>query len=240
MKLLAMAKTLITLFTVFFMTCLSVIAISYAEPIMPAAGKPAAVWQEIVTVDGREVILNNDGTWKYLSTDRYVQTKNGTRVRLKDDGSWQYMGNAPLTSNEHVRTTDLDIKLQKVVIETYKKKVQKNTSVKTQTVFYVQFAYSPQAKRTISIKNSDMSLIEVKDNNGKNYPVLSIKAGPKQLQTSTYTTIVVRAEKSPSIWDNVKSMAIVFKIGFLEIETPVTLSQNTIDFDEENVDGFDY
>ena len=235
-----MAKTLITLSTVFILTCLSVIPVSYAEPIMPAAVKPAAVKQEIVTVDGREVILKNDGTWKYLSTDRYVKTKDGARVRLKDDGSWQYMGNVILTSNEHVRTTDLDIKLQKVVIETYKKKVQKNVSVKTQTVFYVRLAYSPQANRNVMIKDSDISLIDVNDNNGKNYPVLSIKAGPKQLQTSTYTTIVVRAEKSPSIWDNVKSMAIVFKTGFLEIETPVTLSQNTIDFDEESVDGFDY
>ena len=235
MKLLPMAKTLFTSSTLFTLASLSVIPVSYAEPV-----KPAAVKQEIVIVDGREVILNSDGTWKYLSTDRYVNTKDGTRVRLKDDGSWQYMGNVPLTSKEQVRTTDLDIKLQKVVIETYKKKSQKNTSVKTQTVFYVHLAYSPQAKRNISINKSDISLIEVKDNNGKNYPVLSIKPGSKQLQANTSTTIVVRAEKSPSIWDNVKSMEIVFNTGFLEIETPVTLSQNTIDFDKENVDGFDY
>lgn len=240
MKSLPMAKTLITSSTLFALTSLSVIHVSYAEPVMPAAVKLVAVKQEIVTVDGREVILNSDGTWKYFSTDRYVNTKDGTRVRLKDDGSWQYMGNAPLTSKEHVRTTDLDIKLQKVVVETYKKKSQKNTSVKTQTVFYVHLAYSPQTKRNISIKKSDISLIEVKDNNGKNYPVLSIKPGSKQLQANTNTTIVVRAEKSPSIWDNVKSMEIVFKTGLLGIETPITLSQNTIDFDEENVDGFDY
>ena len=74
------------------MASLSVISVSYAEPV-----KPVAVKQEIVIVDGREVILNSDGTWKYFSTDRYVNTKDGTRVRLKDDGSWQYMGNAPLT-----------------------------------------------------------------------------------------------------------------------------------------------
>lgn len=235
-----MAKILIKSSTLFALASLSFIPVSYGEPVMSSADKPAAVKQEIVTVDGREVILNSDGTWKYLSTDRYVNTKDGTRIRLKDDGSWQYMGNAPLTSKEQVRTTDLDIKLQKVVIETYKKKSQKNTSVKTQTVFHVHLAYSPQAKRNISIKKSDISLIEVKDNNGKNYPVLSIKPGSKQLQANTNTTIVVRAEKSPSIWNNVKSMEIVFKTGFLGIETPITLSQNTIDFDEEKVDGFDY
>jgi hypothetical protein len=250
MKSLTMAKSLITSTILFILVSLSVIPVSHAEPVSPATVKPAEVKPaevkpaevkpEIVTVDGREVILNDDGTWRFISTDRYVKTKDGISVRLKDDGSWQYMGNVKLTSKEHVQTTDLDIKLQKVVIETYKKKVQKNVSVRTQTVFYVRLAFAPQTKRNITIENSDISLIEVKDNNGKNYPVLSIKPDFKQLQASAYSTMVIRAEKSPSIWDIVKSMEIVFQPGFLGIESPIILSQKTIDFDEENVDGFDY
>ncbi len=194
--------------------------------------------QEIINIDGREVLLNKNGTWKFLSTDRYANTKDGTRVRLKEDGSWQAIGNAPLKSKDQVRTTDLDIKLHKVVIETYEKKVQKNTRIKTQTVFYVDLAYSPQARNNITINKSDISLIEVKDNNGKAYPVLSIEPNDTQMKPSTKTTVIVRAEKSPSMFDNVKSMEIVFKKGMLGIENTITLSQRAIDFDEEKVDGF--
>jgi hypothetical protein len=91
--------------------------------------------QEVIIVDGREVLLKEDGTWTYNSTDRYANTNDGRRLRLKDDGSWQYVGNAPLTTTEQAGTTNLNIKLQKVVIEKFEKKVQKNTRVKTQKYF---------------------------------------------------------------------------------------------------------
>ena len=194
--------------------------------------------QQIITIDGREVLLKDDGTWKYLSTDRFANTKDGTRIRLKEDGSWQATGNTPSTSREQVRTTDLDIKLQKVVIETFKKKSQKNTKIKTQTVFYIDLSYSAQAMTNVSISNSDIPLIEVKDNNGRVYPVLSIEPESTELKPDTKTTLVIRAEKSPSRWASVKSMEIVFKAGILGIKEPVVLSQRTIDFDNENVDGF--
>jgi len=229
MKSLLIAKRLITISTAFTLAVLLFIPVSYAEQVQP----------EVVTVDGREVILNNDGTWKYLSTDRYVNTKDGTRVRLKNDGSWQYVGNAPLISKEQVRTSELNIKLQKVVIESHEKKVQKNVRVKTQTVFYVQLENSPQAKQNISINKSDASLIEVKDNNGKSYPILSIKPDTAQLKPDTKTTLVVRAKKSPLLWDKVKSMEILFKPGIFGIQNPITLSQRTIDFDKKKVDGFE-
>lgn len=194
--------------------------------------------QEVIIVDGREVLLKEDGTWTYHSTDRYANTNDGRRLRLKDDGSWQYVGNAPLTTREQVRTTNLNIKLQKVVIEKFEKKVQKNTRVKTQTVFYLVLENSAQAKRNISIKNSDISLIEINDNNGKNYPVLSLQPGSIQLKPGTNTTLVIRAEKSPSMWDDVKSMEIVFKPGILGIQKAIILNQMTIDIDEEKVNGF--
>jgi hypothetical protein len=228
MKSQLMAKTLFKTSTLFTMATLLFMTICYAE----------ADKQEVLILDGREVLLNKDGTWKYLSTDRYVDTKNGNRVRLKDDGSWQYVGNAPLISKEQVRTSDLGIKLQKVVVETYEKKVQKNTRVKTQTVFYLQLNNSAQAQNTIQINNSDISLVEVKDNNGKIYPVLSIKADSAELKPDAETTVVVRVKKSPSIFDNVKSMAISFKTGIFGIDSPITLSHMKTDFDEEKVDGF--
>jgi hypothetical protein len=202
---------------------------SYAEPVK----------QQVITNDGREVLLNEDGTWKYLSNDRYADTVDGRRVRLKEDGSWEYVGNAPAKSMDQVRTTDLDIKLKKVVIENFQKKVQKNTHLTTQTVFYVTLAHSPQAKTGISISQDDIAFISVKDNNGKSDPVVSMKADTTRLEPDAEASIVIRAEKSPSIWDDVKSMQVVFDKGIFGIEAPITLSMRVIDFQEEDVDGFD-
>ncbi len=195
--------------------------------------------QQVTTDDGREVLLKADGHWQYRSTDRFANTEDGRRVRLKEDGSWSYAGNAPLRSDEQVRTSELDLKLQKVVIQTHKTKTQKSARIKTQTAFYVQLNNSAQAKTTISIKDSNIEQIEVKDNNGKSYPVLSLKSDTSTLAPGKGTTLIINTEKSPSVFDDVRSMEIIFKRGTFGIQNNITLSQRTIDFEKEEVDSFD-
>jgi hypothetical protein len=195
--------------------------------------------QEVITDDGREVLLKEDGSWAFRSTDRFANTQDGRRVQLKQDGSWQYVGNAEMTSEAHVRTTLLDIKLENVVIEKYEQKIQKNVRVKTQAVFYLSLDLSPLANSNISITNNDVSHIEVKDNEGKIYPVLSIEPSPTVLEPNSDTAITIRADGSPKWWGKVKSMEIVLNPGILGIQEPITLSQSVNDFDEKKVDGFE-
>ena len=45
--------------------------------------------QTILTDAGREVLLRDDGSWEYLSDDRFGTLSDGSRVRLKLDGSWE-------------------------------------------------------------------------------------------------------------------------------------------------------
>ena len=198
-----------------------------------------ATEQQVINVGGREVVLKADGQWEYRSTDRYANTVDGRRVRIKEDGSWSYTGNAILKSSNQVRTSNLDIQLNKVVIETVKKKTQKSTRIKTQTVFHLKLHNSAQSKGVINIQDSDSKQIEVSDNNGKVYPVLSIKAEKSRLEPDSETTLIVRTEKSPSIFDNVKSMKITFSTGLFGLQKPATLTQRVIDFTEEIVDSFD-
>jgi len=206
--------------------------------LLTTASNSVSAADQTIMLDGREILLREDGTWLYQSTDRFANTRDGSHVRLKEDGSWQYVGNAPLISKQQVRTTDLDFQLEKVVIETYKRKSQKSSLIKTQTVFYVRLKNSAQAKNSVSINKDDIALIEVKDNNGKRYEVVSVKPNPVELKPDALTTLIVRAEKSPSIFDDVKSMELVFKSGIFGIEAPISLKQRTIDFYEETVDGF--
>jgi len=203
------------------------------------SGHISAEKSQIINVGGREVLLKQNGQWEYHSTDQFANTAEGRRVRIKENGSWSYIGNASLKSSTQVRTSNLDIKLNKVVIETYKQKIQKSSRIKTQTVFHLKLNNSPQSRTTINIQNSDVSQIEVKDNNGKVYPVLSIKAEHSKLEPDNETMLIVRAEKSPSIFDDVNAMEITFKASLFGLQKSITLSQRIIDFKNKNVDGFD-
>ena len=195
--------------------------------------------QMVITDDGREVLLKQDGSWEFLSSDRFANTEDGQRIRLKEDGSWEYVGYAPLVSNEQVTTTDLDIKLQKVVIERYEQKAQKNKRVISQTVFYVDLALSPRARNNISISKEDIALVKIKDDKNRDYPVISIKAMETPLVPGSNTTVIVRADGSPKWWKNSKTMEITFHPGMFGTEEPLTLSQRVADIEKKDVDGFE-
>lgn len=195
--------------------------------------------QEGLTDDGREVLLKENGTWEFSSNDRYANTKSGHRVRLKADKTWEFVGNAPITSKERVRTTTLDIKLQKVVFEIHKEKVQKNVRKVTQTVFYLTVSVSPAAEKNVPINTADLNRILVRDDKGKTYPVISTTPNPIDLAPDSNHMITIRAEGSPSIWDGAKSMELELTPGLLGIQEPIILSQNISDMDKQNVDGFE-
>jgi hypothetical protein len=203
------------------------------------SGHVSAEDSQIINVGGREVLLKQNGQWEYHSTDQFANTADGRQVRIKENGSWSYIGNASLKSSIQVRTSNLDIKLNKIVVETYKQKTQKSARIKTQTVFHLKLSNSPQSKTVVNIQDSDTSHIEIKDNNGKVYPVLSIKAEHSKLEPDNETTLIVRAEKSPSFFDDVNAMEITFKASLFGLQKPITLSQRVSDFKNENVDGFD-
>ena len=214
-----------------FLIQLILLAIAVYGPILLAD-------QAVLTDDGREVLLKQDGSWEFLSNDRFANTGDGRRVRLKADGSWEYMGNAPLMTSAQVRTTELDIQLQRGVIETHEVKVQKNTRVRSQTVFYVSLSLSPQAESSISIHEDDASLIRITDNKQRSYPVVSIHPGDKTLEPGSSTNLVIRADGSPQWWKNVKSIRLEFSPTIFGIEEPVTLIQQLDDIEKQKVDGF--
>jgi len=196
------------------------------------AGGVHSADKKLITDDGREVLLKDDGSWAFRSTDRFANTDDGRRVRLKQDGSWHYIKSRPEKSITKTQTSNPVIKLEKVVIEKYQRKAQKNTRVKTRTVFYLKLENTSPGKAAFNIKDSDISLIEVTDNKGKSYPVISIK-------TDDAGSIAVRVEKSPSILDDAKSMKITLKASLFGLKNVQTLTERVSDFDEINVGGFD-
>ena len=202
------------------------------------AGNVLAANQEVVTDDGREVLLKADGTWAFSSDDRFANTGDGQRVRLKADGSWEYVGNAPMVTSQRVTTRELEIELQNAVIEIHEQKVQKNTRVNSQTVFYLKLGLSPVADKGIDIAKSDLALIAIQDNRRRNYPVLSMQTSSESLQPASEASITIRADGSPQWWKNVKTLNIVLKPGIFGLSESINLSVSVDDIEKKKVDGF--
>ena len=106
---------------------------------------------QVILVEGREVRLNADGSWQYISNDRIADTPDGKRARLMDDGKWEYIGNSPVKTEQVQRTTSLALELQNVVIERTEKKVQKNTRVRTRTVFTINLQQAKESGTSLAL-----------------------------------------------------------------------------------------
>ena len=195
--------------------------------------------QDVISDDGREVLLKDDGSWVFLSSDRYANTEDGRRVRLKSDGSWEYVGNAPMQSEQQVRTTTTDVRLQQVVIEQQEVKSNKNVRVTSQTVFYLDINVSPLAEKNITISTADLPRVKVTDDKDKTYPVLSISPNPLILKPDSKQTIEIRADGAPSWLRGVKSMQIELPAGMMGNDTPIRLEQRVDDIEKKKVDAFD-
>ena len=195
--------------------------------------------EEIISDDGREVLIKDDGSWEFRSGDRYANTKDGRRIKLKADGTWVYVGNAPLKTKEQVRTTLVDIRLRKAEFEIYKKKVFNNVRVKSQTVFYVDVDLSPLAKQNLKISSPDLSKIQVSDDKDGLYPVLSVTPDETSIAPDTEQTFVIRAEGTPHAWSSIKVIEIVLGPGTLGNKEPILFSQKYHDIEKKDVRGFD-
>ncbi len=195
--------------------------------------------QRVISDDGREILLKEDGTWVFLSTDRFANTPDGRRARLNDDGTWVYLGNAPLATEQQVRTATVDIKLQKIEIESHKEKVHKNVRKESQMVFYLNVDLSPLAKQALPVSNTDLTRIEVRDDKGNSYPVLSLMPSRIEIAPNTSQAFTIRADGAPSAWSGAKSMEIELAPGTFANPDPITFTQKLYDIEEKLVADLD-
>jgi hypothetical protein len=199
---------------------------------------PLMADQNLISDDGREIVIKDDGSWAFRSEDRFANTKDGRRIRLKTDGTWVYVGNTPLVTKEQARSTTIDVKLEKVEFEAHKQKILKNTRKESQTVFYVNVDVSPLAKAPLQIRDTDLSLIQVRDDKGNEYPTLSITPSAIEISPDSKQTFIIRAEDAPSLWDGAKLVEITLKAGVFGNEEPIIFSRKYHDIEEVDVKGF--
>lgn len=174
--------------------------------------------------DGREILLKENGSWEYKSTDRFATSEDGTRVRLKADGSWEFIGNAPSTSQEKVRTESLEVKLGDIVTEFHKEKVGKNTRYDSQTTFNLMVDISNYSEG-VDTKLSHFNLFKVSDSRGNNYPIIEVTPQIKHMEPGKEYVVSVRVDGSPS-----GQFAVGIKHLYLEVDKAVFGSTANLKF----------
>ena len=183
--------------------------------------------EEVMSDDGREILLKTDGSWEFKSNDRFATAKDGRRVRLKADGSWQYTGEQInpvqiVQSDKAAKTeTGLSVEISQLRIETQRQKKspsKKNSSKTTHSVFSVAVTLADASVPAI-VPNLSKETVTVVDNDGRKYSVLSVSASTTSLKSGQSMEVVVRADGSPHWWTT-KTMSVVFeKAAFLSADS---------------------
>jgi uncharacterized cupredoxin-like copper-binding protein len=203
--------------------------------------------ENIISDDGREIRLNDDGSWEYLSADRFATSASGKRVRLMESGQWELTGELALPTATHVAKDvkvgvgeqAMEVQLARLSVETKrgkKSESHKSTSKKTQTVFTLNLSLEKSAKavQRLSVNERDF---KVEDSGGREYDVISVTPEQLSILPGEEASIVVRVDGSPH-WFTTKAMSIVIDKSALDSDKDVELTKAMSDAKKLTVDEF--
>jgi len=159
----------------------------------------------VLSDDGREVRIKDDGSWEFVSDDKFATTRDGERIRLKSDGSWEKApddqnwvavpASSGAFSRDRITEGSINLEITEVIIESVRSRQQKNTRLRSQVVTWL--SVTSTESQSFSLATDDISLV---DSRGKNYEIVSIT--PSRLEVSPEAPAKVRiiADDSPKWW----------------------------------------
>lgn len=202
--------------------------------------------QQVIGDDGRQILLNEDGSWQYRSTDRFATTADGRRVRLKDDGSWDYTGQKavpaeqvvtaqPATGQKLLENQSVDIDIRKWVIERARSVEPRVKSRFSQTVFILTVTRQPDAGDTpLTLSASDFS---ISDSDDRQYDVISLTPDSLAINAGQTVELKLRGRGSPTRWST-KSMSVTVNKDAVDSPVDITLTRRMSTAKKVNVAGF--
>ncbi len=204
--------------------------------------------------DGREVRLNEDGSWEFVSEDRFATTDDGARVRLRQDGTWQpaevwpaevwpaevrpaeaRMAPATAAHADRVAHGQMQesetVSLDRVVIESIRSTRHKNSRVESQMVFHLGLR-SAEKLDLSALSGNDFV---VTDSRGRLYEVTSVSVTEQQITAQGHGSIVLRVADSPRWWGN-RFFQVDIDSGTLGTARPLQLTMRMSDVIRRDVD----
>lgn len=167
--------------------------------LMTSMAAPVLAERAATGDDGRQILLQDNGTWEYKNNDRFATSEDGTRVRLKDNGSWEFIGHAPVVTEDNYRGEALDIMLNNVTTESRKVSSPsgKSSRVSAETVFNLDVNLSSYSKQSITPKLSNLNLFKMTDDHGTRYDIVGVTPANQTLKPGESYRYQVRGSGAP-------------------------------------------
>ena len=206
--------------------------------------------QRLITNDGREVIVHEDGTWEFASEDRYATTADGKQVQLKADGSWSFIENIPGAENvypvaNNVQPGNIDtvsslvnVQLNDAFVEEYSEKAgaqSKNTRTYRYINFLLDVSLSAEAKDSLSLQGFDPQDFVVTDDRGSRYEVIRVEGSSTELQPGNTAQLGVVTDGAPGTLVRVRDAFLSIAPNALKTESNIELEVNYRGLDRKNI-----
>jgi hypothetical protein len=201
-----------------------------------------AIADRTVAVDENwKVLIKDDGSWEYITGNRYATGADGKRFKLNADGSWESAGIASTQLQQKLRNNNSDVVLNSVILEISKtsgSSTRKNTRTEMQTIFNIT-AQLPETdtatSKPVALKAKDISVI---DNRGKVYDILTVTPASLELTKGTQQPFSIRVKESLR-W-GAKAMNVTINKDTFGSESDIVFIATPYDMTEKKVSGFKY
>ena len=187
--------------------------------------------QDVVSDDGREVRLHDDGTWSLLSRDRFATTQDGRRIKLMPNGQWVEVtqstdggvavstavptsaststSTSTSTSAKRLPVNELGggagILLTRVDVLKKKTKTHKSHKVDTRMAYHLQI--TNPGDQAIVLNQQLATAMQAADSKGRKYTTLSLRYEGDQIAAGASKQVVVLIDGAPR-WYGVQFLSL--------------------------------
>ncbi len=207
--------------------------------------------QIVISDEGREVLIKDDGSWQYVSRDRYASDSLGRRIVLKPDGSWQYKDDAidnPVQAERSAVQDEPGVKsqlpgsrllLDRVEVQRKLTKTIKSKRLETRTIYFLQIRNT--GSQDMQLEETQLQRIakgmRAGSSGGENFEIIAVESGTKKLAPGDSSELLVRTAGSPK-WFNVKFLELEIAGGVLGNPAALVLRKDMDEIDIVRVDDF--
>jgi hypothetical protein len=203
--------------------------------------------EDVVSDDGREVRLNEDGTWSLLSRDRFATTPDGRRIRLMTDGRWELIIDpeaaisntarpmSVASPHNHMSSNATRILLTQVDILKVNTTKHKAITADTRTFYYL--TVTNNSDQAIELTQSKRKSISATDSKGRKYDVEALRFDNDVIASGESQQLIVIIDGAP-LWYNVRYLSIELAANTFGQHPRVVLSKNMPDIETKVVEAF--
>lgn len=200
--------------------------------------------QDVVSDDGREVRLHEDGTWSLLSRDRFATTQDGRRIKLMTNGQWVEVKQAAdggvaastaasastSASAKRLSVNELGggagILLTRVDVLKKKTKTHKSHKVDTRMAYHLQI--TNPGDQAIVLNQQLATAMQAADSKGRKYTTLSLRYEGDQIAAGASKQVVVLIDGAPR-WYGVQFLSLEIAADTFGGNRRMVLSKNMND-----------